>query len=165
MLNRPHKILVVDDEPISLKLLARALSNDYNTITAESGQEALEILKRETVALLITDQNMPGMTGLELLRLSRGLCPDTVCMLMSAVDDTSVFIDAIANADAIRVLKKPWNREKLLSDVQASIKLHESFVNNRQSIDRLNQSVEAMRRAVEEAANKIHFEPMNAECR
>ena len=58
-----YKILIVDDEPVNLRTLSRLLRANYNVVTAESGEEALKLLQQHNVALLISDQRMPEMTG------------------------------------------------------------------------------------------------------
>ncbi|MCZ6785470.1 MAG: response regulator, partial [Proteobacteria bacterium] len=64
---RPYGILIVDDEAAILESLELTLSSEYRVFSAESGEEGLEILQREDIALVIVDQVMPGMTGVELL--------------------------------------------------------------------------------------------------
>jgi response regulator RpfG family c-di-GMP phosphodiesterase len=75
---RRHKILVVDDEVPNLRLLRRVLSEEHDIIEAQSGAEGLEVLKNEYISLIITDQRMPNMTGVQLLEASLGVCPDTI---------------------------------------------------------------------------------------
>ena len=71
----PYKILIVDDEPANLRTLARLFRDEYEVFTAGSGDEALALLGQHDVALLITDQRMPGMTGIELLKKTVPLRP------------------------------------------------------------------------------------------
>src|SRR6185436_7421650 len=73
-----HTILAVDDEPANLRMVERLLRKDHRVLTAGSGEEALEMLKREHFSLIVTDQRMPGMTGTDLLRESMKTSPDTV---------------------------------------------------------------------------------------
>ena len=115
MLKHTHTILVVDDESTSLLMLEKVLRTSYTVITARSGAEALDVLKREEISLLITDQRMPGMTGTELLRESQSLRPGMVSMLLTSNNDTETFIDAITKAGALRVINKPWDAANLLS--------------------------------------------------
>ncbi len=61
-----HKILLVDDEEANVRLLKRVLSDEYDTVEALSGQEGLNLLKEHDISLIITDQRMPGMTGVQL---------------------------------------------------------------------------------------------------
>ena len=137
MLKQTHTILVVDDESTNLLMLERALRTDYTVITARSGAEALEVLKREEISLLITDQRMPGMTGTELLLESQSLRPGMVSMLLTSNSDTETFLDAIMKAGALRVINKPWDPANLLSVVEKSLTVYENFVERKGSSDRL----------------------------
>jgi response regulator RpfG family c-di-GMP phosphodiesterase len=137
MLKQTHTILVVDDESTNLLMLERVLRTDYTVITARSGAEALEVLKREEISLLITDQRMPGMTGTELLLESQSLRPGMVSMLLTSNSDTETFLDAIMKAGALRVINKPWDPANLLSVVEKSLTVYENFVERKGSSDRL----------------------------
>jgi DNA-binding NtrC family response regulator len=148
MTKRAHKILIVDDEPVNRKLLEKLLAQKHHPVTASSGQEAVEILRREEISLLITDQQMPGMKGTELISLARAINPDMVCMLMSGVNDTGVFIDALTKSGAVRVINKPWKAQPLLDDIEASLDRYESFMESKQSIDRLRHATESMDKTI-----------------
>ena len=137
MLKQTHRILVVDDEATSLVMLEKVLRNSYTVITARSGTEAIEVLKREEISLIITDQRMPGMTGTELLREGQSLRPGMVSMLLTSNNDTETFIDAITKAGALRVINKPWDSTNLLTAVERSLKAYEKFVERKGSSDRL----------------------------
>jgi response regulator RpfG family c-di-GMP phosphodiesterase len=137
-------ILVVDDESTNLLMLERVLRTHYTVITARSGAEALEVLKREEISLLITDQRMPGMTGTELLRESHSLRPGMVSMLLTSNADTETFLDAIMKAGALRVINKPWDPANLLSVVEKSLTVYENFVERKGSSDRLKQMQERL---------------------
>jgi DNA-binding NtrC family response regulator len=139
MLKQTHTILVVDDESTSLLMLEKVLRTNYTVLTARSGAEALDVLRREEISLLITDQRMPGMTGTELLRESQSLRPGMVSMLITSNNDTETFIDAITKAGALRVINKPWDAASLLSVVERSLKAYENFVERKGSSDRLKQ--------------------------
>ena len=73
MSKNSQRVLIVDDEPINLMMLAKVLEDQVDVVTAKSGEEALAILGHGAFSLLITDQRMPGMSGIELLRKSRSL--------------------------------------------------------------------------------------------
>src|SRR5271168_3067053 len=78
-----HTILAVDDEPANLRMIDRLFHKDYTVITAQSGEEGLETLKREAVDLIISYQRMPGMTGTELLKESIYTNPDAVKIILT----------------------------------------------------------------------------------
>src|SRR5437868_13949676 len=107
-----HTILAVDDEPANVRMLERLFHKDFRVLTAASGEEALEILNRETVTLIITDQRMPGMSGTELLRKSRSPHPEMVKIILTANTDIDTLIDAINITGAHRFMNKPWDPEK-----------------------------------------------------
>lgn len=148
MLNQQHTILAVDDEPANLRLLERVLRHDYKVMTATNGEEALAILRREKISLIITDQRMPGMTGTELLRKSRTLDPDMVRMVVTANTDADTFIDAIKNSGAIRVINKPWDPDKVLELVRSALEKYEVLVGNKQAINQLKQANADLGKAV-----------------
>jgi len=148
MLQQQHTILAVDDEPANLRLLERLLRHDYRVVTATNGDEALAVLRREKVSLIITDQRMPGMTGTELLRKSRTLDPDMVRMVVTANTDADTFIDAIKNSGAIRVINKPWDPDKVLDLVRNALEKYEVLVCNKQAINQLKQTNADLGRAI-----------------
>lgn len=147
-MNKPHKILVVDDEPINLMMLEEVLRQKFQVVTATSAQEALEILNRQEFALLITDQRMPGMRGTELLRKAHTIAPDLVCLLLTAEKDTDTFIDAIVNSGAARVIHKPWESERLLQIVQSECDKYETALERKKSLNELKKSMGSLNRVV-----------------
>jgi DNA-binding NtrC family response regulator len=148
MAKRLHKILIVDDDPITRRMLEKLLMKDYVPITASNGKEALDIVKREEISLLLTDQQMPGMNGTELIQLSRDARSDIVCILLTGVNDVSVFIDAIAKSGVLRIVNKPWNAEDLLKVVRSSIAKYESLLDTKTSINRLKAAIGNLDRIV-----------------
>lgn len=143
-----HTILVVDDEPANLRMLERLLRRQFQVITAPDGETALEMLKREKVSLILTDQRMPGMSGTELLSKSRMINPDIIRMVVTANNDTDTFIDAITNAGAIRVIAKPWDPDKVMADVSAAIEKYDLILRNKQAMSQLKQANEELNRLV-----------------
>ncbi len=146
MLKQVHTILIVDDDRNTLRLLEKVLGRRYTIMTAASGEEAMEILRRQPVSLLLTDQCMPGMAGTELIREGRSLCPNLICMLLTGKDDVGVFIDALTKSRAVRVINKPWNPEKILADIHAALERHEAQLKDRQAMNRLKQAKESLKK-------------------
>lgn len=93
----PYKILYVDDEPMSLKYFVQALDGKYEVITASSADEGLAKLQRHSreVAVLITDQRMPGKMGMELLKQAKAYYPNVVRILTTAYSDVNSAIQAM----------------------------------------------------------------------
>ena len=144
MLKKAHTILLVDDDRNTLILLEKVLRRKFKTVTAGSGEEAVKIIEQQDVSLLITDHCMPGMTGTELIRKSHSLNPSMICMLMTGKNDVGVFIDALTKSRAIRVIKKPWDPDKILQDIQAALERHEAHLRDKQAMNRLKEATESL---------------------
>ncbi len=106
-------VLAVDDEPINQRAVRRALFEDCAVLAAGSGAEALEILAREPVELVITDQRMPGMSGNEFLRHTVCAFPQLVRVVLTGYADVSMLIDAVNAGHVYHVLTKPWDAREL----------------------------------------------------
>ena len=129
-------ILAVDDEEGILKALRRLLrSLDVKVFTATSGKEGLEILKKEKVSLIISDQKMPEMTGVKFLSRSRGISPDSIRIMLTGYADINATVDAINSGDVKYYFNKPWDDEFFLSRIQESLDLYAAKEEN----SRLNE--------------------------
>ena len=106
-------LLVVDDDKIILDLLCRTFKPMYEVYSASSGESALTILKELPVDLLITDQKMPGMTGLDLIAEARKLLPELQAILLTAYTEPEDLIAAINEGRVYRYVTKPWSPEEL----------------------------------------------------
>src|SRR5438093_1441244 len=106
-----HPILVVDDEAEILFSLRGLLRREFEVHTAESGPEALEILRRQSVHVIMTDQRMPGMTGVELLSQVQGEHPDAIRVVFTGYADIKAVIDAVNEGHIFRYITKPWDPE------------------------------------------------------
>ena len=112
-----YKILVVDDEPMNIRLLERIFSRQYQVLSAVSGEEALALLKQHDVALIISDQKMPEMSGIEFLKHAAALRPRVIRIIISGYSDVSVLTEAINSGIIYRFISKPWNNEDLQQTV------------------------------------------------
>lgn len=119
------KILVIDDEPANLRLLQRVLGDEYETLAAQSGPEGLEILGKEDICLIITDQRMPGMSGVEVLEASLKIRPDCIKILLTGYTDIQALIDAINSGNVYKYIQKPWDSEDLKLTVRRAVEAFE----------------------------------------
>lgn len=118
-------VLFVDDEENILHSLARLFADsDLRILRAGSGREALSLLRNENVAVLVTDNMMPGMRGVDLLSAAKELSPVTARVLMTAHADLPTAIDAINRGEVFRFVMKPWEDEELLRTVQEGLVRH-----------------------------------------
>jgi DNA-binding NtrC family response regulator len=148
MLGRPHTILIVDDEPANLRMLERLLRHRFTVIKAASGQEALRVLRSQSLSMIITDQRMPGMSGNELLVQSLAIDPNLVRIMITADFGISTFIEAIRNGGAIRVIHKPWDPDDLMQIIVAALQKHEFVLDNQQAINRLREANEMLKKVI-----------------
>lgn len=106
-------VLYVDDEPNNLVVFAAGLKGTLPVLTAPSGQAALELMRQHEVAVVVSDQRMPGMSGVDLLDLVRTEFPDTVRIMMTAYSDLEAAIDSINRGQVHLYLRKPWEPVEL----------------------------------------------------
>jgi DNA-binding NtrC family response regulator len=142
----PYKIMIVDDEAANLRLLERLFRTDYTVITSESGAEALQLLEQHDVALLITDQRMPGMTGVELVQRTAPLRPHMVRIILTGYTDVESLVEAINGGHVYKYVTKPWNNDELRLTVSRALEhyethkaRHELEMTNRRLVARLSE--------------------------
>jgi response regulator RpfG family c-di-GMP phosphodiesterase len=107
------KVLLVDDEERILRSLGLLLRMQYQVFATSDGYEALEILKREKIHVLISDQRMPIMMGSELLRHARDIAPDTIRILLTGYADADAALEAVNEGEIFRYITKPWGPKEL----------------------------------------------------
>jgi response regulator RpfG family c-di-GMP phosphodiesterase len=129
--NGLHHVLVVDDEEVVLVALRDTLAREgYHVTTAANGAEALACLKEQVFSVVITDQQMPMLTGLEFLSQVKQMQPDATRILITAVLNLSTVIDSINKGEIFRFIVKPWLREELLVTVKNAVQRHELICKN-----------------------------------
>src|SRR5689334_20607602 len=116
-----YPILVVDDEQDNLDAFRFNFRKTFDILTATSGPEALQLLADKEVAVVVTDQRMPKMTGVELLREVRAKTPDTVGIILTAFTDVDVLIEAINLGQVYRYITKPWDAKEVRGVLQYAI--------------------------------------------
>lgn len=130
----PYTLLIVDDETSITRSLERLFRREgYRILTAQSGAEGLEILQEEcrNVALIISDQRMPGMSGAQFLEKAKAVAPDAVRFLLTGYSDMNAVIQAVNDGGIHRYLTKPWNDDGLLLHVRHSLEHYELLNENR----------------------------------
>ena len=116
-----YPILVVDDEQDNLDAFRFNFKKTFDILTASGGAEALEILESKEVAVVITDQRMPKMSGVELLREVRNRQPDAVGIILTAFTDVDVLVEAINLGQVYRYITKPWDAKEVRGVLQYAI--------------------------------------------
>ena len=121
-----YKLLIVDDETANLRLLERMFREDYFCLTAPSGEEAMRLLDLHDVAVIISDQRMPQMTGLELLKQSASRRPHMVRVLLTGYADLEALVEAVNCGLVYMYVSKPWNNEDLKLRVSRAVEHYEN---------------------------------------
>lgn len=142
-------ILLVDDEENILRSLERLLRRDgYRILKATSGQGGLEVLKQHAVGVIISDQRMPGMTGVEFLSKVKDLYPQTVRIALSGYTELKSVTDAINKGAIYKFLTKPWDDDLLRANVQEAFEHFELAHENERlarELQKANEQINRMR--------------------
>ena len=142
-----HKILIVDDELANLRLLERLFRNDYNVISAANGFEAMHLLEQHDVALVITDQRMPGMSGIELLKRTANLRPHMVRIILTGFIDVGALVEAINCGQIYKYVTKPWNNDELRLTVERALE-HYDTNRSRHELAHVNERLVSQMKAM-----------------
>jgi len=112
-------LLLVDDEKNVLMSLKRILRREgYNILTASSGEEALELMAKDKIGVVLSDQRMPNMTGVEFLRRVKLMHPEAVRMILSGHTEVNTLTDAINKGEIYQFISKPWENDVLISTIR-----------------------------------------------
>jgi len=125
--------LIVDDEVRSLESLERILEDDFNVLTAENTVEAEKILQTEWVQIILCDQRLPGLTGVEFLKTVRHKWPNIIRMIISGYTDSEDIISALNDAGIYQYITKPWQPDNLIHLIKNAAELFE--------LQRLNETL------------------------
>ncbi len=131
------KVLYVDDEPNNLILLKISLEKWFTMITTVNPFQALELIESENIQVLITDQRMPEMTGIELAEKVQLQYPSVVIIILTAYDDHETMLKAINLGEIFRYLLKPWDLNDLKQTLNSAFEAFELRKRNRNLIDNL----------------------------
>lgn len=152
------RILVVDDDPGILQSLGDILQGEgYDVTTAPDAIDALEIVRRTSFAVVISDQKMPHVSGLEFLDQAKLLQPNTSRILLTGVVDLKTVLDAINKGELYRFMVKPWLLEELLSTVKNAIHRYELICHNdalQNATRTMNEQLSWLNQALEEKLEK-----------
>jgi signal transduction histidine kinase len=119
-------ILYIDDDEANLLVLKATCAGELNVITASSGPEGLALLAEQEIAVLLVDQRMPGMTGVEVFEVAQDRYPDSVRILITAFTDLTEAIAAINRGHIRRYLRKPWEPEELKAALREAVEIYQT---------------------------------------
>lgn len=155
--NKPikHTVLFVDDEQNNLTVFRTAFRRYYNIYTAISAKEGLEILRQHQVHLLITDQRMPKMTGIEFLEKVIPEFPNIIRMVLTGFSDVEAIIQAINKGQVYRYITKPWNTDELKLTIDNALETYDLKIENIRLVDDLKQANLILEQKVEERTQEV----------
>jgi DNA-binding NtrC family response regulator len=143
-------VLYVDDEINNLNSFKAAFRRDFDIYTAHSAREGRKILDANEIGVIITDQRMPGMTGIEFLESILTVYPDTIRILLTGFSDMNAVMDAINRGQVYKYLVKPWQNDELKLYIQNALEIYHLRKENKelayklhlanQELDLLNKS-------------------------
>ncbi len=149
-----HCVLFIDDEANILKALQRLLRNEpCRVLTASRGSEALEMLERERPQVVVSDQRMPEISGVDLLQAVRQRHPDVVRILLTGYTEMNVAVEAINRGEIFRLVTKPWNDEELKATLRQAFDTYDL----KGEIRRLNQVTREQNLKLQELNRDLEF--------
>ncbi len=167
MIDEELQILCVDDEENVLKALRRLfMDEDYDIITASSGEDGLDELdKNPDIQVVISDYRMPGMNGVDFLKEVYGRRPETIRIVLSGYADTAAIVSAINEGQIYKFIPKPWNDDDLRVTIAKALELYFLQQENKSLTKELQDSNEELRlinenleKMVEERTQEIFFQ-------
>lgn len=121
MADKKGKVLCIDDEPNIVRALQWLLQKEFEVLTATSGQDGIALVRQNDFDVVISDQRMPGMTGVEFLREVRKLSPRTMRILLTGYSDYQAILRSVNESEVFRFINKPWNISELPRVVEQAV--------------------------------------------
>jgi diguanylate cyclase (GGDEF)-like protein len=157
--NKKHRILVVDDEKNNLDIIEGLLGEDYDVVVANDGVQALKLINEdahpERFHLIISDQRMPALTGIDFLAKTIPIIPSTKRIILTAFTDVNVIVDAINKGHIYKFILKPYDRDDMRLTVQRAIETFELEESNKQLLHELRSSNVNLEIKVEQRTNEL----------
>src|SRR5205823_13844227 len=144
---RRHTILIVDDEPDVVKSVQDLLRLDYKVLGTTRAADALVILNKEIVHVVMTDQRMPEMSGVEFLHKVRDQHPDAIRLLFTGYADIRAVIDVINQGNVYRYITKPWDPDELQRVIREACERRDLMAERQRLLDELKGKNEELERA------------------
>ncbi len=134
---KPTVLLVDDEFKIQQAVRRSCRLEEFSLITAFSGEQALEMMEQQEVQVLLSDARMPGMGGVDLLKIARQKYPKVIRMMISGFIETENLINAINQGQVFRFITKPWKKEELRDLIYEGIKTYRSRGDNTDSMEKI----------------------------
>jgi class 3 adenylate cyclase len=149
-----YNILYVDDEINNLNSFRAALRRNYNVFTAESGEEGIQIISKNDIHVVVTDQRMPNMTGVQFLQHIPG-DQDNIRIILTGFSDVESIIEAINTGKVYRYITKPWDKEELKITIDNAVETVMLRRNNKKLISELQANNEHLEEKVKSRTAEV----------
>jgi response regulator RpfG family c-di-GMP phosphodiesterase len=156
-MDKKYNLLYVDDEESNLRIFKTAFRRHYKVFTAITAEEGIRILTTEEIHLIVTDQRMPQMTGVEFLAKILPDYPDAVRMILTGFSDVQAIIEAINSGRVYRYITKPWNKDDLKDILDEALTSFEKERNKRTVIAVLEQQKNQLSNEVDKLKSEIVY--------
>jgi DNA-binding NtrC family response regulator len=143
-----HTLLVVDDEPDVCDSVHALLRREFDVLKARSADEGLALMRAHEVHIIMTDQRMPKVTGVELLKSIRAGHPQAIRMLFTGYADMDSVIAAINQGHIFKFLKKPWRANELEEAVREAAAEYDRLIEYAEAMDRLRVELQQLRERI-----------------
>jgi response regulator RpfG family c-di-GMP phosphodiesterase len=145
---KKHCLLVVDDEPDVCDSVYDLLRHEFRVFKAASSEDGARLMREHDVHIIMTDQRMPRVTGVELLKNVRTKYPQAVRLLFTGFADLEAIIEAINQGHIFKFVKKPWQPEELLNAVREAAVEYDHLVDHAEQTAQLLAELESLRQRV-----------------
>lgn len=153
---KKHSVLFVDDEGATLSAIKRTVQHEpYRPLFAESGSQAMNIMRDNTVQLVVTDLLMPGMDGFRLLEWIQEKYPDIVRIIVSGVSDTDSLLEAINRKSVYRYVVKPWDSENFKTVVRQSLEFFDLQEDRKRLVTELEKANRSLHETIRYRTNQV----------
>jgi DNA-binding NtrC family response regulator len=150
-----HCLLVVDDEPDVCDSVHDLLRREFRVLKAHSAQEGIDVMRDEEVHIIMTDQRMPKITGVELLTKIKARNPNAVRMLFTGYADVESIIAAINQGHIYQFLRKPWQPDDLQTAVRQAAVEYERLIAQAEQSEKLNTEIASLQERVEHLEHEV----------
>jgi len=153
-------ILFVDDEPEILNSLKRQFrKQNFTILTADSGEAGMKILEEHPVSLVISDERMPEMSGVEFLQDVKKEYPDTIRIVLSGYADSNAIINAINKGEVFRFVTKPWDTDVMLEVIEQAFAQYDVIQRNKEYMKQIIEENLRLRQEIEDRTTVLELTP------
>lgn len=148
-------LLIIDDEIEITKSLFRQFRRQYNVFTATNGYDAFEIMEKESIQVVLSDQRMPGMSGVDFFSAIKEKYPDALKLILTGYSDIEAVVGAINEGQIFRYLTKPWDPNELELAVKEAFDKHDLITSNKRLMTKLHEVNKTLEKKVKERTMEL----------